>query len=76
MSVPLAHVLELVVALTLVRAVLRAVARPLASGILLGGLLMLVGVLSPATATIMLATGVRWLVRLYAVVVRTAAAAG
>lgn len=76
MSVPLAHVLGLMVAFTLVRALLRSVARPLAWGILLGGLLVLVGVLSPATATIMLATGVRWLVRLYTVVVRTAAAAG
>lgn len=76
MDAPLERALALMVALTLVRALLRAVARPVAWGIVLGGLLVLVGVLSPSAAMAVLATGVRWLVQLCAVVLRMAATTG
>lgn len=76
MDLPLAQAVVGVVALTLVRAVLGVVARPVARVIVFGGVLVLVGMLSPTTATAMLATGVRWLVRLCTLVAGVALASG
>lgn len=76
MNVPLARIIAVVVALTLVRALLGVVGRPVARVIVVGGVLVLVGMLSPTTATAILATGARWLVKLCTLVARVTMATG